>query len=115
MKEELISFHEEFRTRADTEGVESLWTIFKSQTFMDTYIPSKTLRGNKIQKPWISREVKSLMWKRKKLFNRQCKTRNARDIRLYKQTKAKIQQAERKSCWSFVDQIIDIGSPDQEY
>ena len=34
---------------------------------INKYIPPKLLRGNKTQKPWISGEVKSLMWKRDKL------------------------------------------------
>ena len=77
MKEELRSFQEEFKSKVDTEDMESLWMTFKSKIH---YFPSKVLHCNKVQKPWISREVKSLMLKWKKLFIRQRKTRNARDI-----------------------------------
>lgn len=55
------------------------------------------------------------MRKWKKVFSRQCKTGNIRDIRNYKQTKTRLQKAERKSYWKFADQIIDIGSLDQDY
>ena len=77
MKEELRSSQEEFWSKVDTEDVESLGMTFKS---MIHYFPSKVLRCIKVQKPWFSREVKSLMLKWKKLFIRQRKTRNARDI-----------------------------------
>ncbi|MEW8288815.1 MAG: hypothetical protein AB2697_22780, partial [Candidatus Thiodiazotropha endolucinida] len=50
----------------------------------------------------------------KKLFQRQRKTRKAKDVRQYKQTKAKLQQADRQSYWQYVDNIIVVGDPDQE-
>ena len=104
MKEELRKYQGEFESRAATEDVGNLWNTFKKKinTLMDKYIPSKLLRGNKVQKPWVSRKVKRLMRKRKKLFSKQRKTGNPRDIRLYRQTKARLQKAESKSYWNFV-------------
>ena len=117
MKEELKSFQKEFEEKAPTADVNELWTIFKYKihSLMDQYVPSKLLRGNKLQKPWISREVKALMRKRDKLFKRQRKTGRTQDIRHYRETKARLQKADCQSYWNFVDHIIDKGDPEQEH
>ena len=117
MKEELKSFQQEFEEKAPTADVNKLWTIFKNKvhSLMDQYVPSKLLCGNKLQKPWISREVKALMRKRDKLFKRQRKTGRAQNIRHYRETKARLQKAERQSYWNFVDHIIDKGEPEREH
>ena len=52
------------------------------------------------------------MGKSKKLFQRQRKTKKAKDIRQYKETKAHLQKAERQSYWQYVDNIIEIWDPD---
>ena len=55
------------------------------------------------------------MRKSKKLFQRQQKAKKAKDIRQYKETKARQQKAERQSYWQYVDKIIEIGDPDQQH
>ena len=107
----------EFQESAKTEDVEHLWMTFKKKvhSLMESHIPSKILRGNRVQKPWVSRQVKTLMRKSKKLFRRQRKTKKAKDIRQYKETKAHLQKAERQSYWQYVDNIIEIGDPDQQH
>ena len=82
---------------------------------MNKYTPSIQLRGNKKQKPWVSQEVKILKRKRNKLFKKQRRTKNSKDIRNYKETKARLQKAERQSYWNFVGHIIDEGEPRQEH
>ena len=61
MRAEILSFQTEFESQADTIDVEQLWTLFKNKihSLMNKYIPSKQLRGNKKQKLWVSREVKT--------------------------------------------------------
>ena len=117
MKQELKAFKEEFDELAKTEDVEQLWTRFKKKVhaLMGSYIPAKTLNGNKVHKLWISKQVKSLTRKCRKLFQRQRKTRKTKDIRLYKETKARLQKTERQSYWKFIDNIIEVGDPDQEH
>ena len=82
---------------------------------MESHIPSKILHGNRLQKPWVSRQVKTLMPKSKKLFPRQRKTKKAKDNRQYKETKAHLQKAERQSYGQYVDNIIEIGDPVQHH
>ena len=117
MRAEISSFQTEFESQADTIDVEQLWTLFKNKihSLMNKYIPSKQLRGNKKQKPWVSREVKTLIRKRDKLFKKQRRTKNSKDICNYKETKARLQKVERQSYWNFVDHIIDESEPGQEH
>ena len=73
------------------------------------------LRGDKIQKPWVNKQVKSFRRKQKLLFKRQRKTRAAKDIRHFKETKAKLQKAERQSYCKYLDNLIEAGDPGQEH
>ena len=117
MKQELRSSQAEFQEAAKTKDVEHLWMTFKSKvhSLMESHIPSKILRGNRVQKPWVSRQVKTLMRKSKKQFRKQRKTKKAKDIRQYKETKARLQKAERQSYWQYVDNLIEIEDPDQQH
>ena len=51
----------------------------------------------------------------KVLFKSQHKTEAANDIRHYKETKARLQKAERQSYLRYIEDIIDVGNPYQEY
>ena len=94
MKRELRATQHDFQQMAETEDTEHLWTTFKKKThsLMDKFIPSKMLRGNKSQKPWVTKQVKGLRRKQKVLFKRQHKTGAAKDIRQYRETKARLQK-----------------------
>ena len=52
MMTELKDFRTVFDEGAETKDVENLWQDFKRKlhSLMDTYIPSKQLRGNKVKK-----------------------------------------------------------------
>jgi hypothetical protein len=66
------------------------------------------------KKPWISKEVKSLIRKRNKHYKKYKKTKDKMDLKRYKETKAHLQKAERQSYWKYINNIIEIGDPDQE-
>ena len=38
-----------------------------------------------------------------------------KDIRHYKETKTRLQKAERQSSWRYIEDIIEVGNPDQEH
>ena len=116
MKAELKALEVDFCSSAATKEVEELWTIFKTHvhSLIEKHIPSKMLRGNKIHKPWISKQVKALIRRRNKLFQRQKKSNSQKDIKLYKEAKAKLQRAERQSYWQFVENIVEVGDPSQD-
>ena len=60
MKQKLRSSQAEFQESAKTKDVEHLWMTFKNKvhSLMESHIPPKILRGNRVQKPWVSRQVK---------------------------------------------------------
>ena len=86
----------------------------KIHSLMDSYIPSKILRGIREHKPWVSWQVQTLLHKSKTLYQRQRRTGKVRDIRHHEETKAQLQKAERQSYWHFVDNIIEVGDPGQD-
>jgi hypothetical protein len=81
---------------------------------MKKYIPQKTLRGNKNNKQWIDRNVKASIRKRNKLFQKQKSTKKPKDIKKYKEAKANAQRLQRKAYWEYVDNLIEIGNPDND-
>ena len=89
LKTELRRVKEEFVSLEPTSTTQALWDKFctKVTDLMQKYIPTKTLNGKKIRKPWINRKVKSQMRRRDKLFRRMKKTKNDSDIRKYKECK----------------------------
>jgi hypothetical protein len=42
------------------------------------------------------------------------KTKDKMGLKSYKETKAHLQKAERQSYWKYINNIIEIGDPDQE-
>ena len=112
-----MSSQAEFQESAKTKDVEHLWMTFKNKvhSLMESHIPSKILRGDRIQKPWVSRQVKTLMHKPKKQFQKQQKTKKAKDIRQYIETKVRLHKAERQSYWQYVDNLMQIWDPDQQH
>ncbi|MCG8077241.1 MAG: hypothetical protein JAY75_13485, partial [Candidatus Thiodiazotropha taylori] len=102
---------------ATSVDIDTLWTNFKSKIhdLMEKYIPQKLFRGTKVHKPWIDKNVKALKRKRNKLFKRQRTTHRAKDVSHYKQMKAKVQKAERRSYWKHVENIIDLGDPEADH
>ena len=70
-----------------TSNTQALWDKFHTivTDLMQNYIPTKTLNGKKIRKPWVNRKVKSQMRRRNKLFRRMRKTKNVRGSRNFRQ------------------------------
>ena len=81
---------------------------------MNRYIPPKLIKGNKVHKQWIDKKVKALYRKRNKLFKKQRKSKKARDISHHRQAKASAKKAERQAYWRYVDNLIEVGDPDEE-
>ena len=89
LKAELRIVRKEFKSMEPTSTTQALWDKFQATVtdLMNKHIPTKTLNGKKIKKPWINRKVKSQMRRRDKLFRRMRKTKNDSDIRKYKECK----------------------------
>ena len=78
------------------------------------YIPQKTAKGNKNNKQWINREVKSASRRRNKLFKKKKTSQTPGDIKKYKDAKGTAQRLQRKGYWEYVDNIIEFGHPEKD-
>jgi hypothetical protein len=78
------------------------------------YIPQKTVKGNKNNKQWINREVKSALRRKNKLFKKKKASQKPSDIKKYKDAKATVQRIQRKAYWEYVDNIIEFGHPEKD-
>ena len=114
LKMELRRVKEEFVSLEPTSTTQALWDKFRTivTDLMQKYIPTKTLNGKKIRKPWINRKVKSQMRRRDKLFRRMKKTKNDSDIRKYKECKKALQKHERQAYWTYINGIIEADDPE---
>lgn len=117
LKKDITDFQQEFEALIPSTSINELWTIFKNKLLlmMKQYIPQKQIRGNKNNKQWIDRTVRSAIRKRDKLFRKQKSTRNVKDIKKYKQAKASAQSLQRKAHWQYVDNLIEIGDPESKH
>ena len=79
---------------------------FTMSSLMKKFILSKMLKGNKIQKPWIDRKVKSVIKRRNKLFTRIRKTKNETNVGKYQECKKNLQKAKRHY-GAYVSNIIE--------
>ena len=55
------------------------------------------------------------MRRRDKLFRRMKKTKNETDIRKFKECKKAVQKTERQSYWTYINNIIETGDPDNDH
>ena len=117
MKIELRSFQVKFQESAKTKNVEHLWMMFKNKVhlLMESHIPSKTLRANIVQKPWVSRQVKTLMCKARKCSKDSERQRKPKKSGSTKKQRHSYKKTVRQSYWQYVDNMIEIGDPDQQH
>ena len=93
---------------ADIDG---LWIRFKNKIVlgMEKFYPSKLMKGNTFRKPWVTKRVKALQNRQKKLFVKMKKARKSKTERAYKAVKAAVQWEERKAYYNYVDNLIGLG------
>ena len=90
IRDELSTYLAQFTEETANCSVNDSWTLFerKLQGLISKYIPSKMISGNKIHKPWITQEVKSLHRKRNKLHAKQKASDKPKDKRRYQQARS---------------------------
>jgi hypothetical protein len=91
-----------------------MWLAFKTKltTLMKMCIPQKTVKGNKNNKQWINREVKSALRRRNKLFKKKKASQKPSDIKKYKDAKATAERIQSKAYWEYENNIIEFGDPE---
>ena len=90
--------------------VEEIWHALKTalNSGMETYIPSKNIRA-KCSLPWITQEIRRLIRKRDKLYQKQ-KSGTARDRYHFKQVKHLIQSKTKHAHNNYLADILGVGS-----
>ena len=111
IKDDLRIFASGFDDRTKDMHAEDTWELFLEafNTTVDKNIPSKIVRGNKIHKPWIDKEVKTHMKKRDRLYKRYQKYGTAEDREGYLKARAETQRVERKAYWKHLETLIEEG------
>ena len=91
---------------------EKLWDWFRST--MDygikEFVPHRTA-GKKDKHPWMSRELKSMHLKEKRLYAKKKKRRTARDVIKLKDLQRSIQRKTRQEYWRYIDGILRPSTP----
>ena len=62
--------------------VDEVWDIFKKKVLdaVDQTVPSKMINNNKKRLPWITKEIKALIRKRNKLYQKKKRNKNYKEI-----------------------------------
>ena len=62
--------------------VDEVWDIFKNKVLdaVDQTVPSKMINNNKKRLPWITKEIKALIRKRNKLYQKKKRNKNYKEI-----------------------------------
>ena len=86
-----------------------LWDSIKCLLFslMEKYVPTKTIKGDKNHKPWITRDVRTIRHKERHLYKKARNSSSQRDLHKYKKIKARAQKLQRQAYWTYVNTIID--------
>ena len=72
----------------------------------------KSISSRKVQKPWLTRELKAQYRKLKKMYTHQKRTSNPKDRLNYRELRSKVQRLERQNYWKYVENIIEEDPDD---
>ncbi|KAH3854244.1 hypothetical protein DPMN_096781 [Dreissena polymorpha] len=110
LRDELSAYLPEFTDNTANISVDHTWKAFenKLKSLISKYIPTKTLSANKVQKPWITKTIKSLHRKRNKLHSKFKSTGSLKDRRRYLHAKKETQKQERQEYWRYIENLIEV-------
>jgi hypothetical protein len=77
--------------------VDEVWDIFKKKVLdvVDQTVPSKMINNNKKRLPWITKEIKALIRKRNKLYQKKKRNKCTRTTKKYHECKRTLQKKMR--------------------
>ena len=109
IRDKLKDFRQDFEEQAANLNCNDLWTILKSKilSLMKSNIPTKTIRGDRPNKPWITPHIRTI---RRKLSHLYRKSRQSSDTALrqkYLKVKAAVQREQRQAYWVYINNLID--------
>lgn len=116
LRDELSAYLPEFIEETANIYVDHTWKAFenKLKSLISKYIPTKTLSGNKVQKPWITKTIKSLHRKRNKFHSKFTSTGSLKDRYQYLQAKKETQKQERQEYWRYIENLIEVDPTNTE-
>lgn len=114
IEKDLNNTYKHLKENQTNMTIDELWSKFKNDTLetIDKHIPKKTL-GKKSKLPWLNRDLKRLIKKKNKLYNK--KKKNPTYTAGYKKVKTKLQKEMRNAYWTYVENVIfdtEIKEPD---
>ena len=114
MKDGLRIKYEDFRKSAAELDINTLWQKFVDalKEEMQKHIPTKIISEKKTNKPWITRHIKSLHRRLRKLYERQKKSNRPRDRQKYVEARSITQKMERQEYWKHIEGILDDSNED---
>jgi hypothetical protein len=94
--------------------VDEVWDIFKNKVLdaVDQTVPSKMINNNKKRLPWITKEIKALIRKRKKLYQKKKRNKCTRTTKKYHECKRTLQKKMKQEYWKYLEGIIAFYTTD---
>ena len=94
--------------------VDEVWDIFKKKVLdaVDQTVPSKMINNNKKKLPWITKEIKALIRKRNKLYQKKKRNKCTRTTKKYHECKQTLQKKMRQEYWKYLEGIISFDTTD---
>jgi hypothetical protein len=94
--------------------VDEVWDIFKNKVLdaVDQTVPSKMINNNKKRLPWITKEIKALIRKRNKLYQKKKRNKCTRTTKKYHECKRTLQKKMKQEYWKYLEGIITFYTTD---
>ena len=107
----ILNFASDFIINYENLDVEQLWNSFKSaiNQGISKFVPIKR-SGVKKSLPWITQEIKRLMWKRDNFFHVQRNSAKNKDRHHFKQVKHLIQTKIRTACDNYLQDLLGLAA-----
>ncbi|XP_052794650.1 uncharacterized protein LOC128227817 [Mya arenaria] len=114
IKEHLDSNYNQFINETSDYSADKTWTTFEMtlKSLIEKFIPSKVIKGDKLKKPWIDKNIRSKHRKLKRLYSKQKASGKAEDHRKYEKARSTTQKLERQAYWKHVEDLIE-GDDDE--
>ncbi|WAR00573.1 RTJK-like protein, partial [Mya arenaria] len=114
IKVHLDSNYNQFINETSDYSADKTWTTFEMalKSLIEKFIPSKVIKGDKLKKPWIDKNIRSKHRKLKRLYSKQKASGKAEDRRKYEKARSTTQKLERQAYWKHVEDLIE-GDDDE--
>ena len=109
IKDEIKSFEPIFLEQSNKLNCNDLWIFMKSKllSLMKSHIPTKTIRGDRHHKPWITPHLKTLLRRLKNLHRKSNRSPDTSLRQRYLKAKATVQREQRQAYWQYINNLID--------